>query len=75
MINIEKTQILKESESATILTPPRWLRIPDAVKYAGLGRSTIYNLLGQGKIKSCTIGSIRVVDRESIDSFMENQSA
>jgi hypothetical protein len=46
-----------------------------AERYSGLGRSPIYNLLGQRKIKSRTIRTIRVVDRESIDSMIEAQPA
>ena len=56
---------------------PRWLRIPAAVKYSGLSRSLLYELLGEGKIKSICLKSrkgaqrgIRLLDKESIDSFM-----
>ena len=31
---------------------PEWLKVPDAVRVSGLGRSTIYNLIKLNKIKS-----------------------
>jgi len=56
---------------------PRWLRIPAAVKYSGLSRSLLYELLSEGKIKSICLKSrkgairgIRLLDKEAIDRFM-----
>jgi len=50
-----------------------------AVKYSGLSRSRLYELLGQRRIKSICLKShnnalrgVRLVDRESIDLFMES---
>lgn len=75
MLQIEQQQALQDNRNTALQLTPRWLRIPQAVEYSGLGRTTIYQLMGQRKIKSRTIGTIRVVDRESIDSFMEGQPA
>jgi hypothetical protein len=50
-----------------------------AVKYSGLSRSPLYELLAQGRIKSIYLKShngalrgVRLVDRESIDLFMQS---
>ena len=58
---------------------PRWLRIPSAVKYSGLSRSRLYELIAQARIKSICLKShnnalrgVRLVDKESIDLFMES---
>ena len=58
---------------------PRWLRIPSAVKYSSLSRSRLYELLAKGRIRSICLRSrrdalrgVRLVDRESIDLFMES---
>lgn len=75
MLKIEKQQILHDSHQPTVSAAPRWLRIPKAVEYSGIGRSTIYQLMGQRKIQSRTIGTIRVIDRESLDSFIQSQPA
>jgi hypothetical protein len=51
----------------------RWLRVPGAVKYSGLSRSKLYELLSEGRIRSICVRSqkaaqreVRLVDRESI---------
>jgi hypothetical protein len=57
--------------------PVRWLRIPDAVRYSGLSRSLLYELIGEGAIRSICIrrkGALRgarVISVESIDLFLE----
>jgi hypothetical protein len=61
---------------------PRRLRVPGAVKYSGLSRSKLYELLSNGRIRSICVRSqegaqrgVRLIDRESIDSFMESHAA
>ena len=57
----------------------RWLRIPAATNYSGFSRARLYVLLAEGQIKSASIRArgknrgIRVVDKESIDRFLEGQ--
>jgi excisionase family DNA binding protein len=46
------------------------LRLPDAVLYSGLGRSTLYNLISSGRLQSVKIGSRRLILRESLDALM-----
>ena len=56
---------------------PRWLRVPTAAAYSGISRARLYLLLSDGEIKSASVRArgrgrgIRVVDRESIDAFLE----
>jgi len=51
----------------------RWLRMPDACKYAGLSRKTLKKLVLAGEIRSGRTGnspgSHYRIDRESIDSY------
>jgi hypothetical protein len=61
---------------------PRWLRIPSAVKYSGLSRSRLYELLGQRRIKSICLKShnsalrgVRLVDRESVERHFDRELA
>jgi hypothetical protein len=56
---------------------PRWLRVPAAVKYSGLCRSHLYDLIAKRKIRSICLKShrdnargVRLIDRESIDELM-----
>jgi hypothetical protein len=71
------TEIQKELHSGPVTLNPRWLRIPAAVKYSGLSRSRLYELLAKGKIRSIcirannqTLRGVRLIDREAIDQFM-----
>ena len=73
------TEIQQDTHTGPVTLNPRWLRIPAAVKYSGLSRSRLYELLAQGRIKSICLKShnnalrgVRLVDKESIDLFMES---
>lgn len=55
-----------------------WLRIPEAVRTRGIGRSTIYLLIREGKIKSRVVKArrdnvrgIRLISADSLDAFIE----
>jgi len=53
---------------------PEWVRVPEAVRVSGLGRSSIYELIGTGKIKSFAKrdrGAIRGIRLISYDSLIE----
>ena len=74
MLTIELQQ---DTHSGPVTLNPRWLRIPAAVKYSGLSRSKLYELLSEGRIKSICVKShrgaergVRLLDRESVDAFM-----
>ena len=61
---------------------PQWLRIPQAVQLYGLSRSTLYNLMTAGKIKSSAVrtgygkkrtgtnNGARLINAASLDSFI-----
>jgi hypothetical protein len=74
-------EIQLDTHSGPVTLNPRWLRIPAAVKYSGLSRSKLYEVLSEGRIRSICVKSqkgsqrgVRVIDRESIDAFMEGQA-
>ena len=73
------TEIQQDTCTGPVTLNPRWLRIPSAVKYSGLSRSRLYELLAQGRIRSICLRSrrdalrgVRLVDKESIELFMES---
>jgi hypothetical protein len=76
-------EIQLDTEGAPVTLNPRWLRIPAAIKYSGLSRSRLYEpLLSEGSIRSICVKSqkwakrgVRLIDRESIDLFMERQES
>ena len=71
------TELQQDTYNGPVTLNPRWLRIPAAVKYSGLSRSRLYELLSEKRIKSICLKArkgaargVRLLDRESIDSFM-----
>ena len=73
------TEVQQDTYTRPVMLNPRWLRIPSAVKYSGLSRSRLYELLAQDRIRSICLKShsralrgVRLVDRESVDRFMES---
>jgi hypothetical protein len=73
------TENQQDTYTGPVTLNPPWLRIPSAVKHSGLSRSRLYELLAQGRIRSICLKShnkalrgVRLVDRESIDLFMES---
>ena len=76
MLNTEKQAALAEANTAgTSRQPvvPAFLKVPSAVAYSGIGRSTLYELMGERKIKSHRIGAARVIDRASLEAFITSQ--
>ena len=73
-------EIQLDTHGGPVTLNPRWLRIAAAVKYSGPSRSRLYELLSEGTIRSICVKSqkwarrgVRLIDRESIDLFMERQ--
>ncbi|WP_425503864.1 helix-turn-helix domain-containing protein [Cerasicoccus frondis] len=58
---------------------PEFLRIPDAVRYSGLSRSTLYQLLSTGEIKSFALRKrgnargIRLVSVDSLNAYLRQE--
>jgi hypothetical protein len=67
--------------SAPLGLQPRWLRLKRASDYSGLPQDTLLKLCQQGQIDSALVGwrntrrPIRVVDRLSIDSYLQREIA
>src|SRR5271165_1978090 len=51
------TEIQQDTYTGPVTLNPRWLRMPSAVKYSGLSRSRLNELLGQRRIKSICLKS------------------
>lgn len=45
---------------------PITITVTDALKLGGIGRNTLYKLIGRGEIKSTTIGRRRLIDYASL---------
>jgi excisionase family DNA binding protein len=47
------------------------LRIGDAAAVSGLSRSTLYKLLGTGKLRNIKVGGRRLILREDIQALLQ----
>jgi hypothetical protein len=57
---------------------PRWLRVPAAIQYSGLPRSSLFRLLSENVIKSASLCSpgktrgVRIIDRLELDRVLSD---
>lgn len=51
------------------------LSIVEAASICGLGRSTVYKLIGSGQLQSFRIGGRRLIRRADLMSFLEAMTA
>jgi excisionase family DNA binding protein len=56
--------------STLINEPPRCLRVDDAARVLNVGRSTVYDLIRTGRLRSIKIGRRRLVPREALDALI-----
>ena len=62
-------------------TKPEWVRIPEAVRIFGLCRSSIYELIAAGTIKSTALRKrgatrgIRIISYDSLASYIERAAS
>jgi hypothetical protein len=75
---METTKPLEQSIGACSPVKPEWLRIHDAIRISGIGRSTLYGIISSGAIKSvllrkrgCQRG-IRLISADSLRAYIES---
>jgi Helix-turn-helix domain len=55
---------------------PAWLKIDDAVRFSGIGRSKLYSLIDRGEIRSAClrdrdkVRGTRIVNVESLENYI-----
>lgn len=52
---------------------PISMRIPDACRYTGLSRSTLYLMISRGDVEIVKMGSATLVITESLQELIEGQ--
>lgn len=52
---------------------PIAMRVPEACRYLGIGRSTLYVLIGEGEIEFIKLGSSTLVLVESLKDLVERR--
>jgi excisionase family DNA binding protein len=63
---------MAELESRGAETLPRLLSIPQTCHLLGVGRSSLYQMMASGRVRSVKIGRRRLIPREAIDEFVAN---
>jgi excisionase family DNA binding protein len=53
-----------------IYEPPRCLRVEDAARMLNVGRSTAYELIRSGRLRSVKIGRRRLVPRDALEDLL-----
>jgi hypothetical protein len=73
-----ETNSVMESTGAIAPVKPEWLRIPDAIRACGIGRSTLYKAIAEGSIKSVCLRQrnrergIRLINSPSLHAYIES---
>ncbi|MEU8178005.1 helix-turn-helix domain-containing protein [Microbispora hainanensis] len=52
------------------LVEPKLYRVPDAVKGLGVGRSTLHDLIRQGRLRSVKQGRTRLIPASAIAEYV-----
>jgi len=55
-------------------TSPRVLRVEEAARALGIGRSLVYDLIRSGRLRSFKVGSRRLIPAAAIDETIANLS-
>ena len=67
------TSELRSSPKRQPAIEPVAMRVPEACRYLGIGRSTLYVLIGEGEIEYIKLGSSTLVLTESLRSLVERR--
>ncbi len=51
---------------------PHAMTIADAVKWSGLGRTKIYQLIGEGRVEAVKVGTRTLVTTASLERLLSN---
>ena len=60
---------------SVLVEPALLLKVEDAARLLGVGRTTLFELIGQGRIQTVRLGRRRLVVRAGLERFVEEISA
>ena len=77
MLELQVTPPLEPKRKPKRRKEPERMAVPvdDACTITGLGRTSIYELIAEGKLKSVAIGRRRLVGYSSIEALLEPEQA
>jgi len=67
----------RPAAASTLPLKPEWIRVPEAVRVSGISRSSLYELIASGKIKSFSnrhrgaVRGIRLISYDSLMAYLE----
>ena len=61
------------TDFAQVAMSPVTMRIPDACRFTGLGRSTLYLLIARGEIEVVKVGTATLVLSESLRALIDRR--
>jgi excisionase family DNA binding protein len=70
--SVESTPL---GRSSAVANESLLLTVEEASRLLRVGRTTMFDLIGRGEIKSIRIGRRRLIARKSLESFVDDMSA
>jgi excisionase family DNA binding protein len=63
------------SSDPAMQAPPLAVRVPEACRLSGIGRSKLYELIAAGEIEIIKVGTITLVPVSSLTSFLRRKAS
>lgn len=73
MPQLPATKAQPAAQPRGAFSEPLAMRVPDACRYVGIGRSTLYVLIGEGEVEIVKLGSATLVLTASLNSLVERR--
>jgi len=66
---------MAEDFAQNAAVPPLAIRVHEACRLTGIGRSKLYELIAAGEIRRIKVGSITLIPFAELQQFLEQRSA
>jgi excisionase family DNA binding protein len=64
----------QERLMATAVEVPAWISYSEAQRYAGLGRTKLFELVSAGDVEAAKVGRAVRISRRSLEDYMKRNS-
>jgi excisionase family DNA binding protein len=64
----------QERPMAAVVEEPAWISYSEAQRYAGLGRTKLFELVSGGDVEAAKVGRAVRISRRSLEDFMKRNS-
>lgn len=75
LLNGVSMSFIPQPPSSALVTEPISMRVPDACRFTGISRSTLYLLISRGEIEIVKVGAATLVLTESLRELIERHRA